>query len=93
MTSEGKSNCRQSVEETPTKPKQTRRIEADYERNGALQYLAAWDVHRGIVLGRCEKKTGIKPFGLLVDQVLEQEVYEEAMRLFFIVDNGSSRRG
>ena len=60
-------------EETPPQPKQTRRIEAEYERNGALQYLAAWDVHRGIVLGRCEKKTGIKPFGLLVDQVLEQE--------------------
>jgi len=80
-------------EETPPKPKQTRRIEAEYERNGALQYLAAWDVHRGIVLGRCEKKTGIKPFGLLVDQVLEQKVYEEATRLFFIVDNGSSHRG
>jgi hypothetical protein len=80
-------------EETPPQPKQTRRIEAEYERNGALQYLAAWDVHRGIVQGRCEKKTGIKPFGLLVDQVLEQEVYEEATRLFFIVDNGSSHRG
>jgi hypothetical protein len=80
-------------EETPPQPKQTRRIEAEYKRNGALQYLAAWDVHRGIVVGRCEKKTGIKPFGLLVDQVLEQEVYEEAMRLFFIVDNGSSHRG
>jgi len=80
-------------EETPPQPKQTRRIEAEYERHGALQYLAAWDVHRGIVLGRCEKKTGIKPFGLLVDQVLEQEVYAEALRLFFIVDNGSSHRG
>ncbi len=80
-------------EETPSQPKQTRRIEAEYERNGALQYLAAWDVHRGIVLGRCEKKTGIKPFGLLVDQVLQQEIYEEATRLIFIVDNGSSHRG
>ena len=80
-------------EETPPQPEQTRRIEAEYERNGALQYLAAWDVHRGIVLGRCEKKTGIKPFGLLVDQVLEQQPYEEATRLFFIVDNGSSHRG
>ena len=49
-----------------------RRIEAEYERNGALQYLAAWDVHRGIVLGRCEAKTGIKPFGRLVDQVLSR---------------------
>ena len=30
-------------EETPPRPKQTRRIEAEYKRNGALQYLAAWD--------------------------------------------------
>jgi DDE superfamily endonuclease len=80
-------------EEMPPEPEQTRRIEAEYERNGALQYLAAWDVHRGMVMGRCEKKTGIKPFGLLVDQVLEREPYEKATRLFFIVDNGSSHRG
>jgi hypothetical protein len=82
-----------SHEETPPQSKQTRRIESEYERNGALQYLVAWDVHRGIVLGRCERKTGIKPFGLLVDQVLEQTTYEKANRLFLIVDNGSSHRG
>ena len=80
-------------EEMPPEPNQTRRVEAEYERNGALQYLAAWDVHRGMIMGRCEKKTGIQPFGLLVDQVLEQEPYEKATRLFFIVDNGSSHRG
>jgi transposase len=82
-----------SHEEMPPAAEQTRRIEAEYERNGALQYLAAWDVHRGMIMGRCEKKTGIKPFGLLVDQVLEQDPYEDAARLFFIVDNGSSHRG
>jgi hypothetical protein len=82
-----------SHEEMPPEPKQMRRIETEYERNGALQYLAAWDVHRGIVLGRCEKKTGIKPFGLLVDQVLDQPPYSESERLFYIVDNGSSHRG
>jgi hypothetical protein len=80
-------------DEMPPESKRRRRIESEYDRNGALQYLAAWDVHRGIVLGRCEKKTGIKPFGLLVDQVLDQEPYAEATRLFFIVDNGSSHRG
>ena len=84
---------RRCHEETPPKPKQRRRIEPEYQRKGALQYLAAWDVHRGIVLGRCEAKTGIKPFGRLVDQVLEQEPYHEAERLFFVVDNGSSHRG
>ena len=82
-------------EETPpkSKGKRKRRIEPEYKRKGALQYLAAWDVHRGIVLGRCEAKTGIKPFGRLVDQVLEQEPYHDAERLFYVVDNGSSHRG
>ena len=77
-------------DETPPKPKQTRRIESEYKRNGALQYLAAWDVHLGIVLGRCESKTGIKPFGLLVDQVLEQEMYQDATRLFFIAERNGA---
>jgi DDE superfamily endonuclease len=80
-------------EEMPPEPQQTRRIETEYQRHGALQYLAAWDVHRGIVVGRCEAKTGIEPFGRLVDQVLEREPYNAATRLFFIVDNGSSHRG
>src|ERR1700730_15162192 len=79
--------------EMPPEPGQTRRIETEYERNGALQYLAAWDVHRGIVMGRCEAKTGIKPFGRLVDQMLKQEPYCDAERLFLTVDNGSSHRG
>ena len=68
-----------SHDEMPPKPKRSRRIESEYERQGALQYLAAWDVHRGIVLGRCEAKTGIKPFGRLVDQVLEQEPYRDVV--------------
>jgi hypothetical protein len=80
-------------EEMPPEPKQTRRIESEYDREGALQYLAAWDVHRGIVQGRCEAKTGIKPFGRLADQILTQEPYSDAERLFFVVDNGSSHRG
>ena len=80
-------------DEMPPEADQARRIEAEYDRNGALQYLAAWDVHRGIIMGRCEKKNGIKSFGLLVDQVLDREPYCTAERLFFIVDNGSSHRG
>lgn len=82
-----------SHDEMPPEPRQTRRIESEYDRNGALQYLAAWDVHRGMIMGRCEAKTGIKPFALLVDQVLSHDPYKEAARLFLIVDNGSSHRG
>jgi hypothetical protein len=40
-----------------------------------VQYLAAWDVHRAVVFGRCEPHTGKAPFGRLVDQVMSQEPY------------------
>lgn len=79
--------------ETPPRPNQTRRIEAEYKRGGALQYLAVWDVRRGLIMGRCEAKTGIVPFGRLLDQVLDRSPYREAERLFCVVDNGSSHRG
>ena len=68
-------------------------IENEYKRGGALQYLAAWDVRRGYVIGRCEPKTGIAPFGRLVKQVLGEEPYRSSERLFWVVDNGSSHRG
>ena len=58
------------------------RVEHEYERCGALQYLAAWDCHRGKVLGRCEEHTGIEPFGRLVAQVMQTEPYASARRVF-----------
>ena len=70
-----------------------RRVEAEYRRGGALQYLAAWDVQEGLVMGRCEAKTGIGPFGRLVEQVMERPTYGSAGRVFWVVDNGSSHRG
>ena len=49
------------------------RVEHDYDRGGALAYLAAWDVHRGQVAGRCEDTTGIAPFARLAEQVMSTE--------------------
>jgi transposase len=68
-------------------------VEHEYERGGALQHLAAWDVHRARLFGRCEPKTGIEPFGRLVDQVMTAEPYRSARRVFWVLDNGSSHRG
>ncbi len=53
----------------------TMRVEHEYQRGGALAYLAAWDVHRGKVFGRCEPTTGIAPFARLVEQVMTIEPY------------------
>ncbi len=78
---------------TPPRPGQAARVEHEYARGGALAYLAAWDVRRGGVVGRCEATTGIAPFDRLVEQVMAQEPYRAAPRVFWIVDNGSSHRG
>ena len=69
------------------------RVEHEYQRTGALQYLAAYDVHHARVLGRLEPTTGIEPFARLVAQVMTTEPYASADRVFWIVDNGSSHRG
>jgi hypothetical protein len=69
------------------------RVEHEYERGGALAYLAAWDVHQARLFGRCEPSTGIEPFGRLVEQVMTAEPYASARRVFWVVDNGSSHRG
>jgi hypothetical protein len=77
----------------PTLPGVAMRVEHEYERCGAWAYLAALDVHRAKVFGRCERKTGIAPFERLVDHVMRQPPYNQARRVFWIMDNGSSHRG
>ena len=76
----------------PPGPRRAMRIESEYVRCGTLAYLAAYDVHRARVIGRCEPSTGIKPFTALVDQVMKTEPYASAKRVFWVVDNGASHR-
>ncbi len=77
----------------PPGPDEPMRVEHEYERKGAWAYLAAWDVRRAKIHGRCERTTGIAPFRRVVRQVMSQEPYRSAPRVFWIVDNGSSHRG
>jgi hypothetical protein len=50
-------------------------------------------VHHARLFGRCEPKTGIVPFGRLVEQVMATEPYKSAKTVYWIVDNGSSHAG
>jgi len=77
----------------PPHPHCAARVEHEYQRGGAWAYLAALDVHRAKVFGRCERATGIDPFERLVAQVMTQLPYRTARRVFWIMDNGSSHRG
>ena len=69
------------------------RVEHEYERTGALCYLAAWDVKHARLFDRCAPADGIVPFDALVDQFMSIAPYNKARRVFVIVDNGSAHRG
>ena len=84
---------RRRHDDLPPGPQRTRRVEFEYTRGGTLAYLAALDVHHATVIGRCAPTTGIVPFGELVEQVMTQEPYASARRVFWVVDNGSSHAG
>jgi hypothetical protein len=77
----------------PPSPGKNMRVEHEYTRGGSLAYLAALDVHRARIFGRCEQRSGIVPFDRLVEQVMEKQPYRSAKRVFWIIDNGSSHRG
>jgi hypothetical protein len=77
----------------PTKPGLMMKVEHEYKRRGAWAYPAALDVHMAKIFGRCEQKSGIAPFDRLIDQVMTQPPCDQARRVFWIVDNGSSHRG
>ena len=77
----------------PAGPGRAALVEFEYRRGGTLAYLAAWDVHHARIFGRCEPKTGIKPFERLVKQVMSTEPYKSAKCVFWVVDNGSSHAG
>ena len=77
----------------PAGPGRTRRVEFEYRRGGTLAYFAAYDIHRAQVIGTIAAKTGIEPFGRLVEKVMTTEPYASARRVFWVVDNGSSHNG
>jgi len=77
----------------PPAPARGLRVEHEYARGGALQYLAAWDCHRAQRFGHCEPHTSIAAFDRLVEQVMTIPPYATARRVFWIVDSGSIHRG
>jgi DDE superfamily endonuclease len=96
LSTDEKTSIQARARQHPTLPPQpgvSMRVEHEYQRCGAWAYLAALDVHRAKVFGRCEHKSGIAPFERLVDQVMRQSPYNQARRVFWIMDNGSSHRG
>lgn len=74
-------------------PRHPLRVEHEYRRLGAWAYLAAWDVKRARVYGRCQRRSSIAAFDQLVAQVMRRLPYRYAPRVFWIMDNGTIHRG
>jgi len=77
----------------PPSPAIPARVEHEYERKGAWVYLAAWDVRRAKIFGRCAHRNGMQPFDGLIGEVMDEEPYRSAKRVFLIIDNCSVHRG
>jgi DDE superfamily endonuclease len=84
---------RRSAATRPARHGEGQRVEHEYERMGALCYLAAWDARRARIFDRCAPKDGIEPFDALVEQFMSQHPYSRAQRVFLVLDNGSAHRG
>jgi transposase len=87
---QARARCRPT---SPAGPGRAIRVEHEYQRNGALALLAALDVRTGKVFASTPTTTGIAPFMDLMTQIMSQPPYQDAPRVFVIVDNGSDHRG
>ncbi len=87
---QARGRCHPTTAAAPGKPV---RVEHEYVRHGALALLAGLDVHTGKVFAATPATTGIKPFMDLIGQVMSRPEYNNAPRVFVIVDNGSDHRG
>jgi hypothetical protein len=96
LSTDEKTSIQARLRKHPSRPVQAGTpmyVESEYRRGGAWVYLAAWDVRRAKLFGRCEAHNGIQPFDRLVATVMKQEPYRSASRVFWIADNGSAHRG
>jgi len=75
------------------RPRASMQVEHEYFRCGAWAYMAALDVHHARIFGRCEPQNGVQPFDRLVEQVMTRPPYNDARRVFWIVDNCPAHRG
>jgi len=66
----------------PPAPHRPTKVENEYFRQGAWVYF-----------GRSESQNGVAPVARVVGEVMGQEPYKSARRVFWIMDNCSAHRG
>ena len=75
----------------PPRRKHPQLVEHEYDRQGALNLLAVWDVHRAQTFGRCYAQRGRAEVEAFLDEALACSPYDSARTIHLILDNGSSQ--
>ncbi len=75
----------------PPGPKHPQLVEHEYDRQGALNFLALWDVHQARAFGRCYGRRGRAEVEAFLDEALAHPPYDSARTIHLILDNCSSQ--
>jgi len=73
---------------TPTQSGQRTRVDYEYKRHGTIGLHAAINVLTGKVYHRFPKASNKKEFREFVREIMKQEPFASAKRVFWVVDNG-----
>lgn len=71
-------------------PREPGRVEFEYTRKGTLCFQGALDVRHGRVFGAFPERNTSEAFREFVTEVMFEEPYASASRVFWITDNGSA---
>ena len=72
------------------RPDEPGKVEFEYARRGTLCFQGALDVRRGRVFGGFPERNTAEAFRAFVTEVMGEEPYVEATRVFWVTDNGSA---
>jgi len=67
-------------------------LDSEYERKGAVQLIAAYQVGTGWVFGRCYDRKRKVEFYRFINQLMEQNVCKQSKKITLIVDGGPAHR-
>ena len=77
----------------PTRPPRAGeggKVEFEYRRHGTITFVGGLDVRSGKVFGAFPERNDAESFRKFVGEVMGQEDYAQAPRVFWVVDNGSA---
>ncbi len=88
-----KTGIQMLLRQVPTRPPgpgEAGKVEFEYARKGTICFVGALDVRSGKVFGTFPERNNAESFRQFVREVMAQEPFARASRVFWVTDNGSA---